>query len=361
MFFNRLSLVLCVLPLLLNGCAKLGFGEKIPPAEIVKVRGGETACLNGAGRVIEDYIASRTGPQALEDMFGCVDSSIQLFLERTRTSTPGVYQPLELRNFIERFFIGENIISNALMAETMEFKRSILGGRGDLLTSDELRSMRRIMRSLKDALVRLDKYRPLTISNLSALSAAQQNEVISVINSAAADFGADVSLTAGDYSMVRLEALLKEFERTFPGDGLKQFINRFSLVRMFKPVLFGTSSDEFRSEEWPRFLKTAARVFGIYIKMQPLYPDESGKFPVFTCGKGLERFREAGLEFFTLLDEAVANHGSLQMIPLLELSRVVDALDPTDFPDIRRISIKRFLRPFVQHYLAGDTEVSPAR
>ena len=353
---NRRFLVAIVCALTLGACTKLGFGEKIPAAEPMKVRGGETACLNEGGKVIEDYIAGRTGADSLEEMYQCVDTSIQLFLDRTRTSTPGVYQPIELRNFIEKFFIGRNIVSNALMAETMEFKKSILGGRGDMLTANELRSLRRIMKALKDALVRLDKYRPLTIANLANLDTSAQNEVLARINSVASDFGTEISLTAGDYSMSRLESLLKEFERVFPGDGLKNFIVRFPLIRMFKPVLFGTSADEFRGEEWPRFLKAAARILGIYIKTQPLYPDETGKFPVLTCGKGLERFNEAGLEFLRLLDEAVANHGSLQMIPLLELGRVVDALDPSDLPGVRRLSIKKFLRPVVQNLLAGDTE-----
>jgi hypothetical protein len=359
MFFKRpASAALAVIALVtsLQGCARLGFGEKIPPAEPLKVRGGENACLNDAGRIIEDYISARGGPASINTMFECVDRSIQMFLEKTRTSTPGIYQPVELRNFIEKFFIGEDKISNALMAETMEFKRSVLGGRGDILTADELRSARRIMWALKDQLLRLDRYRPLTISSLAALPPAAQNEVLGVIAEAGADFGVELARNAGDYSMARLEALLREFERAFPGDGLKRFINRFKLIRMFKPVLFGTSADEFRGEEWPRFLRTAARSFGIYIKVQPIYPDESGRFPVLSCGSGLQRLREAGLEFFALLDESIRYHGSLQMIPFIELSRVIDALDADDFPDIRRLSMKRFMRPIVRRYLAGATE-----
>jgi hypothetical protein len=359
MFFNRsqvVALALIAQVSLLQGCARLGFGEKIPPAEPLKVRSGETACLNDAGRIIGDYISARGGAESINSMFECVDRSIQLFLEKTRTATPGVYQPVELRNFIEKFFIGEDKISNALMAETMEFKRSVLGGRGDILTAEELRSARRIMWALKEQLLRLDRYRPLTISSLAALPASAQNEVLGAIAEAGADFGVELARNAGDYSMTRFEALLREYERTFPGDGLKRFINRFKLIRMFKPVFFGTSADEFRGEEWSRFLRTAARSFGIYVKVQPIYPDQSGRFPVLSCGTGLQRLREAGLEFFALLDESIRHHGSLQMIPFIELSRVIDALDANDLPDIRRLSMKRFMRPIVRRYLSGDNE-----
>ncbi len=340
----------------LQGCARLGFGEKLPPLEPLKVRSGETACLTEAGTIIEEYISARGGVESIHSMFDCVDRSIQLFLEKTRTSTPGTYQPVELRNFIEKFFIGENRISNALMAETMEFKRSVLGGRGDLLTAEELRSARRIMAALRSQLIRLDRYRPLTISSLAALPPAAQNEVLGSITEVASDFGTELSSNAGNYSMARLESLFREFERAFPGDGLKRFINRFKLIRMFKPVLFGTSADEFRGEEWPRFLRAAARIFGIYIKIQPIYPDESGRFPILSCGSGLQRLREAGLEFFNVLDESIRYHGSLQLIPFIELSRVIDALDADDFPAIRRLSMKKFLRPIIRRYLAGDTE-----
>jgi hypothetical protein len=352
--FASIALFLAVSAL--QGCARLGFGEKIPAPEPLKVRGGESACLNQAGTIIEDYISARTGVESINSMFECVDRSIQLFLDKTRTSTPGIYQPMELRNFIEKFFIGEDKISNALMAETMEFKRSVLGGRGDILTADELRSARRIMAALRRQLIRLDRYRPLTISSLAALAPAAQNEVLGQIAEVATDFGSELSSNAGDYSMARFESLLREFQRAFPGDGLNRLINRFKLIRMFKPVLFGTSADEFRGEEWPRFLRTAARIFGIYVKIQPIYPDESGRFPVLSCGSGLQRLREAGLEFFTLLEESVRYHGSLQLIPFIELSRVIDALDATDFPQIRRLSMKKFLRPIVRRYLAGETE-----
>lgn len=341
----------------LSGCAKFGLYESLAPRTPLQVKGGQTACLNNAGERIGQYLDGKTDPTDIEAMFQCADDSIQLFLDRTKTNTPGTYQPQELRNFLEKYFIGEDKISNALILETMEFKRSIVGGRGDLLTADELRSLRRIIWGIREQLLKLAAHRPLTIESLGALPREKQDDVLRVLSQCMADFGALLSQSAADYPTNRLEGLLREFERVFPGDTLRKFVSRINLVRALKPVLLGTSQDQFRPEEWPRFLVTMVKLFGIYVKSNPLMPDVDGNYPINTgCGEGRQKLTDAAMGVFALLESSLRFHGSLEMIPFIELDRVIDSLAPGDLGLVRPITAKRVMRPLFRRLLSGLNE-----
>ena len=340
-----------------SGCAKFGLNELLPPREPLQIKGGNTACLQNAGVRISDYLEGRGSTDDISAMFSCADDSIQLFLERTKTSTPGNYQPTELRNFLEKYFFGSGQISNALMAETMEFKRSILGGRGDRLTDTELKSLRRILSGVKDQLIKLAPLLPLTLERLSKLEPREQDQALLAVNQTLAEFGSLLAETAGDYPTVRLEALFREIERVTGSEGLRRFIARLGLVRSLKPVLLGTSQEQFRPEEWPRFLVTMGRIFGILVKGNPLMPDETGAFPVDTsCGVGREKLTHAVLDAFSLIEDAIRYHGSLEMIPFVEVDRVIDTLVQGDIGLVRPITLKRLTRPVFRRFLAGLNE-----
>jgi hypothetical protein len=342
---------------LLGACSKFGLFELLPPRSPLRVSGGETACLQDAGVRITDYLDGNGTAAEVQEMFQCVDDSIQLFLERTKTSTPGVYQPTELRNFLEKFFFGEARISSELMAETMEFKRSILGGRGDLLTSDELRTLRRIVSGFRDQMLKLEVHRPLTLERLSGLPTEQQDAVLADIKQGLADFGTLLAETSGDYPIIRLEGLFTEFEKVYPSEALRSLVDRLPLIRAMKPVLMGTSQDEFRPEEWPRFLVSLGRLLGIYVKSRPLLPDEQGIFSVKAgCGAGREKLSAAMLDLFAMFDEAVRHHGGLRMIPFVELDRVFDQFKPGDLGKVKPVTAKRLMRPVFRKFLAGLNE-----
>ncbi len=346
-----------MLALLSGGCAKFGLNEWLAPRTPLQVKGGQTACLNNAGERIGKYLDGKTDPSDIEIMFQCADDSIQLFLDRTKTNTPGNYQPQELRNFLEKYFIGEDKISNALMLETMEFKRSIVGGRGDLLTADELRSLRRIIWGIREQLLKLAPFRPLTLETLGALPREKQDDVLRALSQSMADFGALLSQTAADYPTSRLEGLLREFERVFPGETLRKFVARINLVRAVKPVLLGTSQDQFRPEEWPRFLVTLVKLFGVYVKSNPLMPDADGNYPINTgCGEGRQKLTDAAMGIFALLENSIRYHGTLEMIPFIELDRVIDSLAPGDLGLVRPITAKRVMRPVFRRLLSGLNE-----
>lgn len=343
------SLALCA-----AGCAKFGLHESVMPREPMQLKAGNTGCLSDAGTRIGAFLQGTGDSADIEAMFACADESLQLFLDRTKTNTPGIYQPVELRNFFEKYFIGGNMISNGLLAETMEFKRSILGGRGDILTADELRNMRRVLAGFRDQLLSLSAFRPLTLERLSGLPRAEQDIVIGAISVGLVRFGELLSQTAGDYSTDRLEALLVEFERSFPGEGLRKVISRIPLIRSIKPVLMGTSPEQFRGEEWPRMLGTLVDILGIYIRSHPILPEQLGLLTGSSvCGSSREKIADAGTALFALLEKAVRYHGGLEMIPFVELDKVIDSFLPGDLGSVRPATVKKFIRPFFRRFLAG--------
>ncbi len=352
-----IPVILLLSSTLLGGCAKFGLFELLPPRNPLRVSGGETACLEDAGTSLAEYFDGTATPAQVEEMFQCVDDSIQLFIDRTKTSTPGVYQPTELRNFLEKFFFGESRISSDLMAETMEFKRSILGGRGDTLTSVELRSLQRLATGVRDQILRLDAYRPLTLDAISDLPADKQDAVLSAIQQSLAEVGALLAETAGDYPTARLEGLFNEFQKVYPSEALRSLVQRLPLLRALKPVLLGTSPEQFRPEEWPRFLVSLARLGGVFIKGRPILPDEQSTFSVKAgCGAGRDRLSAAILDLFAMFDEAIRHHGSLEMIPFVEFDRVFDQLKPQDLGKVRLVTVKRLMRPIFRKFLAGTNE-----
>jgi hypothetical protein len=339
------------------GCAKLGLNEPWMPRSALKVDGGNTVCLQDAGRRIDEYLNGNSSASDITHMFECAEDSVQIFLDRTKTRTPGTYTPNELKNFLEKFFFGEGRISESLMTETMEFKRSLMGGRGDQLTASELRTFQRILGGLQTLILQMEPYRPFNIEALSQLPREKLDEVLKSLNRGLEEFGAVLAQSAGDYPTARLEGLLKEFERIYPSEGLRTLIVRLPLVRALKPVLLGTPADVMRAEEWPRLLVSLGRLAGVYIKGRQLAPQAWSGDPAWAgCGAGRQSLTDAALEVFSILEDAIRHHEGLEMIPLVEFYRVIDSLQPEDLGRVGSGTLKRLLGPVIRRFLAGLNE-----
>ncbi|MFL5812085.1 MAG: hypothetical protein ACJ763_00790, partial [Bdellovibrionia bacterium] len=157
MFFKRTGTVL--LTVLAGASAFSGCGLKIgerPNQDVtVQLGSAETACLSGAAHTLSDYFHGHASDNQISGVFNCASNSLKLFQERTRGARPGVYSPAELRKFLERYFLRDFTISDALLSEFMELKKTLLGGSTDELTMDELERLRGLLDTLRDVVVRL--------------------------------------------------------------------------------------------------------------------------------------------------------------------------------------------------------------
>ncbi len=339
-------------------CGKFGIKELVEKPKPLIMKGEAAGCLKGSGELISRYFRGEAAAEEIGGMFTCADNSIQLFLDRTRTVKPDEYAPGELRNFLEKFFIGEDKVSDSLMREAMDFKRSVLGGRSDALTRKELLALRTLIAAFRDQLVSLQPFMPITVERLGKADPRVINDVVQALARSGREVGLVIQSTAAQYSVARFEGLLREFERIFPGEGLAFVLKQMPLLKALKPFLLGTGTVEFNPEEWQPLLVTGARIYGLVIKSKQF--DEKYKEASLACGTGRERLVDLADDLLSLLAQGVRHHRD-DLISFPEFDRVFDSIDSEILGPVRPLSLKRLIRPIIRRVLGQDVAGATGR
>jgi len=138
MFTRRISFLFLVFicTTLAMGCA----GENQPARTPIRVDITDANCLGRAEETIVKYFKAQSSKKEVTQFWSCLRGAIGTFLRIVRgEENNSYYKAVELRNFIETYYLGRKIhLSDLFLAEFMEIKRLFLGGGVERVSRHEL-------------------------------------------------------------------------------------------------------------------------------------------------------------------------------------------------------------------------------
>jgi hypothetical protein len=320
--WTRLGAGAALCAAVLAGCG-LKIGERPNQDTTVQLGSAETACLSGAAKTLADYLRGNTTENQITGVFNCASNSLKLFRERTRGSRPNVYSPGELRKFLERYFLRDFTISDALLSESMELKKTLLGGSTSELTVEELERLRSLLLTLRDLTIRLRPFLPLTPEHVSQLKTSELEDTISELKKAANDLGKILEETATPYEFSHLERLLSEVEKFLQDDDsiheTAEFRKYLPFFISIKRIVVSPDTRQMAGKDWRILLTRSADLYGAYLRSSHLLNSE----PTLISGSGRSRLMSVLKDVFdSLRDIVVSNPEST--VTFCSMNSVID-------------------------------------
>jgi hypothetical protein len=291
--------------------------RKLPSSEAASL--GGAGCLTKAHASMHKFIVGTASEAETSGIWDCGIQSLQLFTERTRGETPGIYTAGELRKFLEFFKFVDNPISDDLLNEGMELKRVVIGGKPDSLTLAEITRAEALLETFRVQTLKLRPFMPLTPAAATHLDEAQVDEANRAVLEVAGTIGKSLENTGIPYSFEHLFKLLHGTNvlEAQPGNP------RLKLVQGLKNSFISPESDRIGGDEWVLALTTTARAYGILLK----YESITHRNPTWLEGPGREPMVGLAHEAFALFDEALARHPR-QQLSFGELNNLLEQIIP---------------------------------
>ncbi len=320
--------------------------------------GGKLGCLNGMADLIYRYWEGASSKDEVEEKWSCAESAITLFVERTHGKNAGYYTPEELRDFLQKFFIRDFTLSDALMNEAMEFKSSVLGGRPDRLGKAELKQLLKLLTELHKQSILVQPFLPLTPKRFEMASDAQVAQVTEALVTAGKRVGDVLEEQTVSYPFERLDAFLDEISKIYPGSGPREFMKRLPLAVAVKHVLIsprlvttrdGRQVDGLSGRDATRAFEMAARAYSVLLRIAQIRGDDSSIF----AGAGRERLVLAADDIFNLISDSIAQHPQA-VIPFSEFETLFALLEKGDLGALQPETLRGLVKPVLCKLVQGD-------
>jgi hypothetical protein len=321
---------------------------------------GSTAMSLGVSASASRYLQGEADEAETASIFDCAIHSLTLFEQRTQGQTPGGYTPQELRAFLERYFLDGIKISDGLLTEVMELKRTVIGGSSAQFTTGDLTATTELFGKLKEQALRLRTYMPVTPGSLTRRSSWEVEQAAAAIHDAAGAIGDVLADTGNAYTFSHLQALMHELKGFKgiagggAGDVFSYVEDNIGLISTCKSTLFMPLAEGIGSAEWAPTLKAAADWYALYLRFELLERD----YDSWVLGAGRERLVDLVREAFRLIDLSVSRRPG-QVLTFDDMNRLIEAVFPHGITVMgdRTLSVEHteaFLRPLVQRVFGGS-------
>lgn len=354
MSFSRLG-VFFLIALSLSSCG-LKVGEK--PADVKPIRVGRVGfgCMGNISQTVRSYVLAEMNATQVTYFFDCMKFSFVSFgnYMKLEQKDRNIYAATEIRDFLQRYFIRDRVITNELLHEFMNLKKVMVGGNVDRVTKAELMRGVEVLEELKEEALKLNKYMPILNSfvgvknKTDGVPLPSTMEAIKALKDAAERVGEIMATSHQSYSLESLERFLTAFRQFVQWD--EQFLSAKSprkwinFFKVFKALAVRPPKDVIEPQEWPRLMSASAGWYAVYLR----YLFELEGRSVF-YGKGLSELKGLFNDAILMVSKSVESQPR-KVIDFDQLDKLFDVLGELEIlpGNLKPQTLKQVSRPLFQ-------------
>lgn len=233
-------------------------------------------CFKNNKNFITRYFSGQSNPSELENFFNCIDNSIQLFLNHTRTANPNYYTQTELRRFMQYIGMGLTKEQKMSMSESeyiakaekiskaiLNLKVGFIGGHSDRLYKREIalcRTMisilRKRMRAMHSVVSTLTQ-----ILNKQKVSRKELIQTTDTMKTNLVTLGTQLSKLSFSSNLSLLNKLPREIKTIgFSNTNLQYWKPVLHLLVQWKNIFLNSPKNIIKKKDWPVLLDTFGQI-----------------------------------------------------------------------------------------------------
>ncbi len=358
--------------LVVLGCG-LNTGEKPPDTIPPSFQGREYTCVGEIPQHLQKYIDDELSEAQITSFVQCLQRAFTSFLELTRGRDSQVYEPNEIRRFLQSTFFKSRVITDGFTSEIVTLKRLLFGGTQDTVTRKELQEAIAFLDEVRQEAIRMKPY--LRYLNPKLVDRQDPDEVGRQLKVANAELNAVIdrvsqrlNKTQLEYRFSNVHNLMAEFrqfvrwEEAFEKDQVAPVEAWVKFFREFKSATVSPKVPEsVQRDEWAPFLKNLSRWYFAYIQYRVGVKDR----PIIQ-GAGLRNSMYVAQQIFDLVEEAIKNQPgepAEKSLSLVQIHNIINAAQGLNWlnPKIRSESLDRALSALFDRVFSPDKSVARRR
>lgn len=288
------------------GCG-LNLGEKAPEPAPLSLDGRGYSCIGQIAENVQAYVRDELSEDEINAFVGCLQKAFVNFAQLTRGSDGGKYHPNEIRKFIERYFLKDQVISDSLLHEFMVLKQVFVGGDDQRISKLDLQSVVSILEDIRVEALRLKPHLKVLNYNLKrppehlGLSLRQAQDAL---NQTIRTFSSRIARSKKVYRYENLSKLMTEFrdfsnwEQHFPEALPTEYWVNF--IKIFSELSMGRKAEGFSADDWNELLRSFSHWYMVILQYRLGVQGQN-----LLSGVGFENIRFLADEFFRLIEDTI--------------------------------------------------------
>jgi hypothetical protein len=302
MFFKRL-LAVALLAFSAQSCSLYEGPAPVKNKEIPRL-----GCLKDFGARFVDYFEGRATDAEVNRLADCSIVALRTFHEYARGESRDRFTAQEIRNFLQRYFLEDIVLTDGLLHELMRVKQAFLGGKIEDFTSADLQYAEKLINTIREVFLKLRKPMPISLDRMRREDPEYVRLTAQAIVDASKILGNKITEINSTYTFEELGRLLDELSRAFPARAkvMRPVRDQLKIAGCLKETFIAPYSprESITAAEWKAILQDGARWFGAYAKFINL----NARYSDLMRGEGREQFSLLLHEVIDLLESATARH-----------------------------------------------------
>ncbi|MCB0412795.1 MAG: hypothetical protein KDD50_00575, partial [Bdellovibrionales bacterium] len=207
---------------------------------------------------------------SFESISSCVNRGLDNFLKIYEADQPNYYSPIKLSNFLHRYYLKDQKISENLLEEIMNIKKVLFGGSNLMISKSEIQNLQKLIEIVGYHAKQLRPFMPILSQKVDELSTDEHlKEGFRRLRVAAKDLISILSLSKSSYQFGHFAHLLDELRMFFQWDKAfektKSIYDWMYLVETIKLNMIGDPAESLSSEQWEPFVDAIIDSYEIYV------------------------------------------------------------------------------------------------
>jgi len=347
--------------------------EGPPPPRKKDFGQGTLGCMKHFNADLVTFFDGKGTVEGVNRAADCAVNALRAFGDLVQGENRDRFTAKEVRDFLQRYFLDDVIVSDDFLRELMRVKQALVGGKETDFTPADLKEAETLVNTFREIFLKLLPSTPLSLDRVRGGDLVFVEAEAKAIAEVGELLGKRITETDSTYSFEELGRLIDEIMLAFPGakGDLRGIRDNLRLAGVLKQMLISPEHPRgtVTAAEWRLIFQDGGRWLGNYLK----YVNLQGRYSDWTRGAGRARLSVVIGESLDLLNRVVGRHcptvqlafdGSCRVAPGIPFTLIQEAMTNLDWEgtiagiDFKKTTLELILPPLVQHFFGG-TDLTP--
>ncbi len=248
-----------------TACARTDVSTNAPLE--VQLRGAGGDCLGHLSETLNTYADRKLSVTQIDSFWGCISQALTDYENITAGAgpQPDHYSPQAVRRFIEKYFLRNRRLSDALLTEVMELKRVLVAGSARELSRSDLDNMLVLVNKLKMYSIALQPHIKILLKRQPLVTEVELESAGAALEEVLRDLGVWLEQQNQGYDFDQLSGFLHAIEDWNKPVGTSAWSKVAGVFPTTKSVFIGGARTGIAATEWQKLCYALARGYRVYL------------------------------------------------------------------------------------------------